>query len=459
MKLPFGFELVKSSVKTLSPPDSGRWVNIQDPFPGAWQQNESIDLDSVLTFSAVFACVRLITSDIGKMRIKLMERTGDIWRETESPSFSPVLRKPNEVQTRIKFIEQWLTSKMLHGNTYVLKQRDNRGIVNKMRILNPERVDPLVSEDGEVFYRLRQDRMTQVQLPQVTVPATEIIHDVHVTPDHPLVGVGPIAACGLTAAQGLNIQTNSEAFFANRALPSGMLTAPGSISAETATRLKDDFQTKYSGTNLGKVAVAGDGLKFEAFTMSAVDAQLIEQLKWTAEDVCRAFGVPGYKIGVGHIPATGMAALNQSYYDDTLQELIVQVESLLFEGLEMPVRYRPAFDLMDLLRMDAAARFDSYDKAIGAGWKAPNEVRMAEGLPPVEGGEAPYLQQQNYSLAALAKRDANDPFAQPEPEPVAEEQPEEEPVSEEEERAAIVEELKTRRARRYWEKQRTSRAA
>jgi len=156
-----------------------------------------------------------------------------------------------------------------------------------------------------------------------------------------------------------------------------------------------------------------------------------------------------------------MEALNQSYFDDTLQELIVQIEALLFEGLEMPPRYRPAFDLDDLLRMDKATRFESYEKAIGAGWKAPNEVRALEGLSPVEGGESPYLQQQNYSLAALAKRDANDPFAQPEPapEPVAEEQPEEEPVSEEEERAAIVEELKTRRARRYWEKQRTSRAA
>ena len=428
MKLPFGFELTRT--KTLSPPDSGRWVSIDDPFTGAWQQDSSIELNSVLTFSAVYACVRLITTDVGKMRLKLMERTGSIWMETESPSFSPVLRKPNEIQTRNKFIQQWLTSKLLHGNAYILKQRDNRGVVNKLRVLNPERVDPLVSEDGEVFYRLRQDRMTQVRDAQITLPATEIIHDVHVTPDHPLVGVGPIAACGLTAAQGLNIQTNSEAFFKNRALPSGMLTAPGSISADTATRLKEDFQKKYSGENLGRVAVAGDGLKFEAFTMSAIDAQLIEQLRWTAEDVCRAFGVPPYKIGVGQIPATGMAALNQAYYDDTLQELIVQVEALLFEGLEMPNKYRPAFDLDDLLRMDKASRFDSYDKAIGAGWKSPNEVRRLEGLPDVAGGEAPYLQQQNYSLAALAKRDAGDPFAQPEPQPAQSEPPQDDGMEE-----------------------------
>jgi HK97 family phage portal protein len=120
-----------------------------------------------------------------------------------------------------------------------------------------------------------------------------------------------------------------------------MLTAPGSISPETASRLKADFQTKYSGANLGKVAVAGDGLKFEAFTMSAVDAQLIEQLRWTAEDVCRAFGVPPYKIGVGAIPATGMAALNQAYYDDTLQELIECIESAAGRG---PRTARPLQD-------------------------------------------------------------------------------------------------------------------
>jgi len=43
---------------------------------------------------------------------------------------------------------------------------------------------------------------------------------------------------------------------------------------------------------------------------------------------------------------------------------------------------------------------------------SPNEGRSKLDLKPVDGGESPYLQQQNYSLAALAKRDAQaDPFA------------------------------------------------
>ena len=52
-----------------------------------------------------------------------------IWTETTSPAFSPVLRKPNRSQTIVKFVESWMFSKLLHGNTYVLKERDERGVV------------------------------------------------------------------------------------------------------------------------------------------------------------------------------------------------------------------------------------------------------------------------------------------------------------------------------------------
>ncbi|MCX7144357.1 MAG: phage portal protein, partial [Proteobacteria bacterium] len=59
------------------------------------------------------------------------------------------------------------------------------------------------------------------------------------------------------------------------------------------------------------------------------------------------------------------------------------------------------------------------------GWMAPNEARAGENLRPAAGGDSPYLQQQNYSLAALAKRDTKaDPFATgPKPEPAAPEVP------------------------------------
>lgn len=47
---------------------------------------------------------------------------------------------------------------------------------------------------------------------------------------------------------------------------------------------------------------------------------------------------------------------------------------------------------------------------------SPNEARATLGLPPVVGGESPLMQQQNYSLSALAKRDNDNPFGTSEPE-------------------------------------------
>ena len=51
---------------------------------------------------------------------------------------------------------------------------------------------------------------------------------------------------------------------------------------------------------------------------------------------------------------------------------------------------------------------------------SPDEARGRYfGLGPVEGGDTPYMQQQMFSLEALAQRDANDPFAKPRPAPMA----------------------------------------
>ena len=215
----------------------GGWLPIiRESFAGAWQTNVTIDRNLVLTHFAVFSCITLIASDIAKMRLRLVQRDADgIWTEVDNPAYSPVLRKPNGIQTRIQFWEHWMLSKLSNGNAYVLKVRDSRGVVAKLYILDPNRVQPLVSEDGEVFYQLASDNVSGV-LSEVTVPASEIIHDRMNCLFHPLVGLSPITAAALAATQGLNIQRDATRFFGNRSTPGGILTAPGAIKQETADR-------------------------------------------------------------------------------------------------------------------------------------------------------------------------------------------------------------------------------
>ena len=56
--------------------------------------------------------------------------------------------------------------------------------------------------------------------------------------------------------------------------------------------------------------------------------------------------------------------------------------------------------------MDETAKTESSQKAISSGGLSPNEARKKYfGLGPVEGGETPYLQEQNWPLALLAARE------------------------------------------------------
>lgn len=431
--------------KNLSPPDRrDLWRSILEPFSGAWQQNVEIKLDSVLAYSTVNTCITLIANDVSKLVARVVQEDDlGITKPMKNSDFNALLRRPNPFQNRIQFFQHWLSCKLAHGNVYVLKERDARRRVVALYILDPLRVRVLVSQQGEVFYQLKQDYLSQLDEATVTVPATEILHDRMNTLFHPLIGLSPIYACGLAATQGLSIQSNSAVFFSNGARPGGVLTAPGEIKDTTAARIKEAWDNNYSGKNSGKIAVLGDGLKYEPMVMKASDAQLIEQLKWSAETVASCFHVPYYKVG-GPAPAyNNIEALQMQYYSDCLQVQIESIELVLQEGLDLPEGMYVEFDLDGLFRMDTATMVKTEGDAVKAGIKSPNESRQRLNLPPVKGGDTPYLQQQNFSLSALDERDRNNPFAKPEPTAPSEpeepddmeepEEPEEEDDSDDEE--------------------------
>ena len=103
----FGYEITraKAAPTGLQPASSagGWWPLIREPFTGAWQRNREQTNEMILTFHAVYACVTLIASDVAKCRVRLVEQDANgIWVATESASFSPVLRKPNRYQNRIR---------------------------------------------------------------------------------------------------------------------------------------------------------------------------------------------------------------------------------------------------------------------------------------------------------------------------------------------------------------------
>jgi HK97 family phage portal protein len=394
----------------------GGWLPfISEPFAGAWQRNMEVTKEDMLSTPAVFACISLIANDISKLGIQLVKLDNNgIWTETTNSAYTPVLRKPNDYQNRIQFFQSWIYSVLISGNSYILKQRDNRNVVVALYVLDPLKVIPAVADDGSVWYDIPSDELSGTNDGRnLRIPASEIIHDRANTFYHPLIGVSPLYAAAMSVGQGREIQRNSAAFFKNNSRPGGILEAEGAISDETAEQLRRYWSDNYTGNNAGKVAVLADGLKYKSFeTINAQNSQVIEQLNWAADVVCSVFHVPPYKIGFAAPPNGGsLETENIRYFSEALQIRIESMQILLHEGLNLSDDLNVVFNLDDLFKMDTKTLIEAEEIAVGAGIKKLNESRKKLNLSPMDGGDTAYLQQQNYSVSALAKRDTSeDPF-------------------------------------------------
>ncbi|EHU2215476.1 portal protein [Acinetobacter baumannii] len=405
----------KKSLQSVHTSGQNVWnsLTVQEPYSGAWQKNDELTRTELTASDAVFSCVSLISKDIGKLPIVLKTKVDGVLVHADIPEKLRVLKKPNNYQTWQQFQEQWTSSLLLRGNTYVWKLRDAFGEVYRMVVLNPDLVTPLIDKNGNVFYQLSKDCLTQAE--SEILPASEIIHDRINTFYHPLVGLSPIMACGVVAKMGVKILNNAANFFGNGSRPGGILVAPGPIAKEKAEEIQARWNQNYSGSNYGKTAVIGDGMTYTVLGMSAADSQMLELLEMSGRVVCSVFNVPPFKIGIGTVPDDPEKA-NGIYYSDCLQAFIESRENLIDEGLNLEsFKVESFLDIDTLIRMDSERFHNMIREDVKGCILTPNEGRAKIGMLPVLGGDAIYMQQQNFSLEALSKRDSkDDPFGKSE---------------------------------------------
>lgn len=422
----FGFNITKAAQAV--PASRGWWTAIRESFAGAWQADTTISQDDLLASPAVYSSITLIANDIGKLRARLVRKSSTgIWQEEgKQPS---LLHRPNSYQNHVQFKQWWLASKLRFGNTYALKQRGAGDVVEALHVLSPERVTPLVAEDGSVYYRLSADPLARVA--EITVPASEIIHDRMNCLYHPLVGVAPLHAAAIAAGISHKIQKNTLRFYTNNSTPSGILVVPGNLDDKEAKVIQRRWQEMRTGADFGGVAALGNEMKYQSVGSTATDSQLIETLHWSDERVCSVFHVPGYKIGVGKEPThANIEARDRSYYSDCLQSLIEEMEACLDDGLGYDgISEGIDLDLAGLIRMDSKTQMETLGAGVDKSILTINDARRALNLPPLPGGDTVFMQQQDYPLeevrhnklpqlpAMQGVKPVEGPVSAPEPEP------------------------------------------
>jgi HK97 family phage portal protein len=175
----------------------------------------------------------------------------------------------------------------------------------------------------------------------------------------------------------------------------------GIITAETT--FKNDQQARQVRSRWGEAwndAKNGDGIaifeggdmKFHPVTMSMRDAQFIESMNFSVLEICRIFNVPPHKVqDLSRATFSNIEHLSREFYMATLVPWITRLEAtlnrcLLTEGDRAAGLYL-RHNADGLLRGDLATRSASYAQQITNGVLTPNEARMLEDRPPMEGGD------------------------------------------------------------------------
>lgn len=393
----------------LEPADSSRggrvWRTIGDFRTGSFQQDDTTlgegEQINVLATAVVYACLRLLVWDISKLPAQVCRLVKGVWTEERHKWLTPLIRRPNYYQGWIDFIQSWLFSYFIAGNAYIIKVRGT-GTVTQMLVLDPALVQPMVDrETGAIVYRVGLDPLTPISAEDTLVPASEIIHHRYMAFGHPLIGTSLLARAQMAASMRTGILEANANLATNNAVPPGVLIAPEGLSPDQLAEIERVWNARKSG----KIPVVDAAFKFESLQAKFIDSQSKEFAEVGAVDVCCAMGVPPWKVGMATRPmSANVESANIIYYQDSLQLPIEHIEQVLDIGLEVAEDVYIRLCRDELFLLDSATRANVHAILV-KGIMAPDEARAQWNLPPVAGGADVYMQQQNYSLSALQKRD------------------------------------------------------
>jgi HK97 family phage portal protein len=231
------------------------------------------------------------------------------------------------------------------------------------------------------------------------VPSRDVLHIPFNTDRHPLVGDTPLTTAALAISTNTTISAQAATFFKNMSRASGVLVTDERLTGEQIDTLRQKWLEQSAGLNSGGVPILASGLKWQNLSVSAHDSEIINTFKMTVEDISRAMRVP--------LPL--LNALDSSTYNNTealmrfwlssgLGFLLEHIEESFDRMFKIPEGQYLAFDTSPLLRMDLKGRMEALGTAVTKGIMSPNEARAREGLPSVEGGDMPRVQQQMVPL-------------------------------------------------------------
>jgi len=354
--------------------------------------NITVTPENAMSAPSVYACVKLISQTIARMPWMVLKndyKTGTAEPDKEHSIFGLLNVESNEDMTAHSWRELTVSDLCLYGNSYSFIQRNAAGEAVSLEHLRPDYMFMQRDQANQPYYQYYSGAVSDkasVENKQRMFRPFDILHSLTATGGDGILGMAPIAAMRNLIAQELALEEYVARFFSNSARPSGILTMPGTLSAEAAGRLRESWQKQQGGVfNSGRIAVLENGLTFSPVSTNMVENQMIDVRKYCRAQIASAFGVPSFKIGATEsISYSSQEQGEAAFISSTLANYASIIEQEVNRKLfKRGTDYYTRINFDDLQRGDRASRYSSYNIGLTTGLLTVNEARALESLPSI----------------------------------------------------------------------------
>lgn len=342
-----------------------------------WLRGDYTLRNSELLFSAVSR----ISNALSAMPVQLYKGSTPIDNDlNDMISFAP---NPN--MTSCSFFKTMEACRCTNGNCYGLKIFNAKGSLDRIDILDPTRVKPLMEEtSGELWYEIFPEKGKSFFIHNYYM-----IHVPFISTNG-YSGVNPVSVLQGTLDYAMNIQSFSVKQLEQGVNAAIVLEAPANIGETQKKEMVDAFMETYRETT-GNILLLESGVHASSLNLSPVDSKLFEVEKITRSKVAMVYNIPPHLLG--DYSDTSFSSQEQQMLEFlmlTMLPIVTAYEQELNKKLLTKTQrkkgYHFEFDMDAILRADAATQAEVDYKAIRSAWKTPDEIRAKRHMPPYPNG-------------------------------------------------------------------------
>ena len=354
----------------------------------------SVTVDKALGFVPVMAAIRLRSETIGSLPLPVYRRLDR--GKTAAPNhrlYTMLHDKANPEMSAMVFKELLQSHCDSWGTGYAEIERDTDGFPLYMWPLRPDSMEVFRSDGsirgfpkGSLIFLYTHGDGSQSRLKSSQVFRLPGLGSNGIT------GNSPITMARQALALGLAAEEMAGRFYANDARP-GLAIQLGpefDYDDDAKKRLAESFDATHAGlSNKHRTAVLDEGMTLETFGFPADDAQLVEQQKWSVEQVCRIFNIPPHMLhSLERATFNNIEEMGLNFVTYSLRPWLVRWEQQIkMQLLTDDTAHFAEFNVEGLLRGKIADRMAAYWQRFQMGSISPNEIRAKENENPIEGGD------------------------------------------------------------------------